>query len=159
MKNETSNDARYINRRIYTDVKSWLITDIDEVKGTATATPVKKEIRPTLIPGGFFGHCPNLSEEFAAAEPVLDGESFPIIRNKRGDWGYWRDNVIAYGSVKSFVPEWVEEMKKTPEKVEIDQYGNLFVYELTKTGKRKHKFEILGNTISDTCAYFYDYNF
>lgn len=151
--------ATYINRRIYTDVESWLITDIDEKKGTATATPVEKNIRPKLIPGGFFGHCPNLHEEFRNAEPVIAGQSFPIIRNKRGDWGFWRDNVIAYGSVKSFVPEWVEEMKKTPEKVEITADGNLFVYELTKTGKRRRKFEVLGNTLSNSCGYFYDYNF
>ena len=158
MKNET-NAARYINRRIYTDVESWLVTDIDETKGTATATPVEKNIRPKLIPGGFFGHCPNLSDEFRAAEPVVAGESFPIIRNKRGDWGYWRDNVVAYGKVNAFASAWVEEMKKTPEKIEITADGNLFVYELTKTGKRKRKFEVLGNTISAECAYFYDYNF
>lgn len=150
--------ATYINRTIYTDVKSWIITDIDEKKGTATATPVEKNIRPKLIPGGFFGHCPNLHDEFRNAEPVVSGESFPIIRNKRGDWGYWRDNVIAYGSVKSFVPEWVEEMKKTPEKVEITADGNLFVYELTKTGKRRRKFEVLG-TFENVCRYFYDFNF
>lgn len=157
MKNET-NAARYINRRIYTDVESWLVTDIDEVKGTATAVEVKKEIKPTFIPGGFFGHCPNLSEEFKNAEPVVSGTPFEIVRNKKGDWGYWRDNVIAYGKVNAFASAWVEEMKKTPEKVEITADGNLFVYELTKTGKRKRKFEVLGQ-LSDYCGYFYDFNF
>jgi len=162
MTNNTNNTneaaARYINRRIYTDVESWLVTDIDEAKGTATAVEVKKEIKPTFIPGGFFGHCPNLPEEFRNAEPVVVGEPFPIIRNKKGEWGFWRDVVIAYGNVNAFTPEWVENMKKTPEKFDIDSDGNLFVYELTKGGKRKRKFDVLGK-ISEHCGYFYDFNF
>ena len=45
--------AKFINKRIYTDIESWLVTEIDEARGTAMATPVKKIIRPKMVPGGF----------------------------------------------------------------------------------------------------------
>lgn len=60
---------KYINHRIYTDVKSYLVTEIDEVKGTAIAIEVEKRITLKMIPGGFAGHCPDLQSEFDAAEP------------------------------------------------------------------------------------------
>lgn len=62
---------KYINKRIYTDVESYLVTEIDEVKGTAMAVEVEKRIKPKMIPGGFAGHCPDLNREFAEAEPVI----------------------------------------------------------------------------------------
>ena len=48
--------AKFINKRIYTDIESWMVTEIDEEKGTAVAVAVKKNIRPKMVPGGFAGH-------------------------------------------------------------------------------------------------------
>ena len=42
---------KYINKRIYTDVESYLVTEIDEVNGTAMAVEVEKRIKPKMIPG------------------------------------------------------------------------------------------------------------
>ena len=88
--------SKYINKRIYTDVESYLVTEINEAKGTAMAIEVEKRIKPKMIPGGFVGHCPNLDQEFDAAQPVVkDGATaFPITRNKDGIWGF-RTEVIA----------------------------------------------------------------
>lgn len=58
---------KYINKRIYTDVESYLVTGIDEVKGTAMAIEVEKRIKPKMIPGGFAAHCPDLQREFAGS--------------------------------------------------------------------------------------------
>ena len=38
--------SMYINKRIYTDIDSYLVTEIDEVKGTAMAIEVEKRITP-----------------------------------------------------------------------------------------------------------------
>ena len=77
---------KYINKRIYTDVESYLVTEIDEVKGTAMAVAVEKRIKPKMIPGGFAAHCPDLNREFAEAEPVIrkGAKPFQIKRNKDG---------------------------------------------------------------------------
>ena len=78
--------SKYINKRIYTDVESYLVTEINEAKGTAMAIEVEKRIKPKMIPCGFAAHCPNLDQEFDAAQPVVkDGATaFPITRNKVG---------------------------------------------------------------------------
>ena len=76
--------SKYINKRIYTDVESYLVTEIDEVNGTAMAVAVEKRIKPKMIPGGFAAHCPDLNREFAEAEPVIrkGAKPFQIKRNK-----------------------------------------------------------------------------
>ena len=150
--------SKYINKRIYTDVESYLVTEINEAKGTAMAIEVEKRIKPKMIPGGFVGHCPNLDQEFDAAQPVVkDGATvFPITRNKDGIWGF-RAEVIALAlPVKGMKEEWLESKKDDPNAEIKGDY--IFLYETTKTGKRKTTFEKLG-TLSDTCGYFYDYNF
>ncbi len=149
---------KYINKRIYTDIESYLVTEINEAKGTAMAIEVEKRIKPKMIPGGFVGHCPNLDQEFDAAQPVVkDGATaFPITRNKDGIWGF-RTEVIALAlPVKGMKEEWLESKKDDPNAEIKGDY--IFLYETTKTGKRKTTFEKLG-TLSDTCGYFYDYNF
>lgn len=149
---------KYINKRIYTDIESYLVTEINEAKGTAMAIEVEKRIKPKMIPGGFVSHCPNLDQEFDAAQPVVkDGATaFPITRNKDGIWGF-RTEVIALAlPVKGMKEEWLESKKDDPNAEIKGDY--IFLYETTKTGKRKTTFEKLG-TLSDTCGYFYDYNF
>ena len=150
--------SKYINKRIYTDIESYLVTEINEAKGTAMAIEVEKRIKPKMIPGGFVGHCPNLDQEFDAAQPVVkDGATaFPITRNKDGIWGF-RTEVIALAlPVKGMKEEWLESKKDDPNAEIKGDY--IFLYETTKSGKRKTTFEKLG-TLSDTCGYFYDYNF
>ena len=150
--------SMYINKRIYTNIDSYLVTEIDEVKGTAMAIEVEKRITPKMIPGGFAAHCPDLDREFAAAEPVVraGAKAFPIVRNKDGVWGYKHEVVSLALPVKAMTDEWLESQKNNPAAEIKGDY--IYLYELTKTGKRKVKFEKLG-TLSEYCAYFYDYNF
>ena len=149
---------KYINKRIYTDVESYLVTEIDEVKGTAMAVAVEKRIKPKMIPGGFAAHCPDLNREFAEAEPVIreGAKTFQIKRNKDGIWGFKHAVVALALPIKGMKEEWLESKKNDPNAEIKGAY--IFLYETTKTGKRKTTFEKLG-TLSDTCGYFYDYNF
>lgn len=149
---------KYINKRIYTDVESYLVTGIDEVKGTAMAIEVEKRIKPKMIPGGFAAHCPDLHREFAEAEPVIrkGAKPFQIKRNKDGIWGFKHEVVALALPVDGMTEEWLESKKDDPNAEIKGDY--IFLYETTKTGKRKTTFEKLG-TLSDTCEYFYDYNF
>lgn len=149
---------KYINKRIYTDVESYLVTGIDEVKGTAMAIEVEKRIKPKMIPGGFAAHCPDLQREFAEAEPVIrkGAKPFQIKRNKDGIWGFKHAVVALALPVAGMTEEWLESKKDDPNAEIKGDY--IFLYETTKTGKRKTTFEKLG-TLSDTCEYFYDYNF
>ncbi len=148
--------SKYINHRIYTDVESYLVTEIDEVKGTAMAIRVEKRICPTMIPGGFAAHCPNLDREFAEAEPVIpEGEkAFPIQRNKDGIWGF-KHEVGRFYPMAAFTEEGKAQMIAQGATIEGEW---LCIYETTKSGKRKTTFEKLG-PLSDHCGYFYDYNF
>ena len=97
--------SKYINKRIYTDVESYLVTEIDEVKGTAMAIEVEKRIKPKMIPGGFAAHCPDLHREFAEAEPVIckGAKPFQIKRNKDGIWGFKHAVVALALPVKGIV--------------------------------------------------------
>lgn len=149
---------KYINKRIYTDVESYLVIGIDEVKGTAMAIEVEKRIKPKMIPGGFAAHCPDLQREFAEAEPVIrkGAKPFQIKRNKDGIWGFKHEVVALALPVAGMTEEWLESKKDDPNAEIKGDY--IFLYETTKTGKRKTTFEKLG-TLSDTCEYFYDYNF
>lgn len=148
--------AKFINRRIYTDIESWMVTEIDEARETAMATPVKKIIRPKMVPGGFAGHCPDLDREFDAAEPVIAGKPFPIRRNKDGIWGFRHEVISLALPVEGCKAEWIESKRNAPDAEIADGY--IWLYEMTKGGKRKTTFEKLG-VLSDTCAYFYDHNF
>ena len=148
--------AKFINKQIYTDIESWMVTEIDEAQGTAMATPVKKIIRPKMVPGGFAGHCPDLDREFDAAEPVIAGKPFPIRRNKDGIWGFRHEVISLALPVDGCKTEWIESKRNAPDAEIADGY--IWHYEMTKGGKRKTTFEKLG-VLSDTCAYFYDHNF
>ena len=149
---------KYINKRIYTDVESYLVTEIDEVNGTAMVVEVEKRIKPKMIPGGFAAHCPDLNREFAEAEPVIrkGAKPFQIKRNKDGIWGFKHEVVALALPVKGMKEEWLGSKKNDPNAEIKGDY--IFLYETTKTGKRKTTFEKLG-PLSDTCGYFYDYNF
>ena len=149
---------KYINKRIYTDIESYLVTDIDEIKGTAMAIEVEKRITPKMIPGSFAANCPDLDREFVEAEPVIrkGAKPFQIKRNKDGIWGFKHEVVALVLPVKGMKEEWLENKKDDPNAEIKGDY--IFLYETTKAGKRKTTFEKLG-TLSDICGYFYDYNF
>lgn len=147
---------KYINKKLYTDVESYLVTDIDEVKGTAMAVEVEKRITPKTVPGSFAGHCLDLDRAFDAAEPVIKegANPFKITRNKDGVWGFKCEVFYAH-HVACFTEDGKQQMIATGWEIK----GDLFIkYELTKAGKHKTTFEKLG-VLSDTCRYFYDYNF
>ena len=150
--------SKYINKRIYTDVESYLVTEIDEVNGTAMAVEVEKRIKPKMISSGFAAHCPDLNREFAEAEPVIreGAKPFQIKRNKDGIWGFKHAVVALALPIKGMKEEWLESKKNDPAAEIKGDY--IYLYEMTKSGKRKTTFEKLG-TLSDTCGYFYDYNF
>ena len=150
--------SKYINKRIYTDVESYLVTDIDEVKGTAMAIEVEKRITPKMMPGSFAANCPNLEQEFSEAEPVIkDGaKPFQIKRNKDGIWGFKHEVVALALPVAGCKSEWIESKRHASDALIEGDY--IYLFEMTKGGKRKTTFEKLG-TLSDTCGYFYDYNF
>lgn len=150
--------SKFINKKIHTDVESWMVTEIDEKKGTAMAVSVKKNITQKMIHGGFAAHCPNLSAEFDAAEPVIaDGtKAFPIQRNKDGIWGFRHEVVAMAVPVEGCKADWIESKRNAPDAEIVDGY--IWIYEMTKGGKRKTTFEKLGH-LSDACGFFYDYNF
>ena len=150
--------SKYINKRIYTDVESYLITEINEAKGTAVAVEVEKRITPKMIPGSFAANCPNLEQEFDAAPPVVKhgAKPFQIKRNKDGIWGFKHEVVALALPVAGCKAEWIESKRHAPDALIEGDY--IYLFEMTKTGKRKTTFEKLG-TLSDTCGYFYDYNF
>ena len=80
---------KYINKRIYTDVESYLVTEIDEVKGTAMAIEVEKRIKPKMIPGGFAAHCPDLHREFAQ-NPSRSNATKTASGDSSTRWSPWR---------------------------------------------------------------------
>ena len=150
--------GKYINKRVGTDVESYLVTEIDEVNGTAMAVEVEKRIKPKMIPGGFAANCPNLEQEFSEAEPVVkDGaKPFQIKRNKEGIWGFKHEVVALALPVAGCKADWVESKRNAPDALVEGNY--IYLFEMTKGGKRKTTFEKLG-ILSNTCCYFYDYNF
>lgn len=148
---------KYINKRIGTDVQSWLVMDIDEDIGSAVAIEVEKKIKPVMIPGGFAGHCPNLQEEFRNAEPVIKEGAHPICiyRKKNGTWYFRCPNVIC--AIKSSSVKNVDEVLQDNPSARL--VGDDIVwFDFTKTGKLSHKIVTLGK-LEDECRYFYDYNF
>ena len=104
--------SKYINKRIYTDVESYLVTEINEAKGTAMAIEVEKRIKPKMIPGSFAANCPNLEQEFSNAEPVIKegAKPFPITRNKDGIWGFRTEVAALALPVKGMKKEWLKQL-------------------------------------------------
>lgn len=150
--------AKYINKGIYTDVRSWMVYDIDEEKGTATAVEVEKTIHPDAVTGGFAAHFNNLHELYRNAIPVVkkDAVPFAIKRDKNGVWGVTLEKLIWSVPMAAVDKKWLEENQNNPS-IQVD--GDwVRVFDLTAKGKKKYHFEKLGK-LEDECNYFYDFNF
>jgi hypothetical protein len=150
--------TKFINKQIHTDIRSWMVYNIDEVAGTAKAIEVEKKIKPTMVPGGFAGHASNLDEEFrkAAVVPVDGAEEFDIKRDKNGDWGFIATKVHFILPLNAVSESWLEDNKNLPGLEIKNNY--VIIYDLTSTGRKKMRWNKLGK-LEDTCNYFYDYNF
>ena len=150
---------KYLNKKLYTDVTSFGIFDIDEEKGTAKAIIAEKHPKFTeddYEVGGFCAHFHNLNEKFRDAPVEYVGEAFDIqLRN--GYWGRWENQ--GYWLDKRFIePEYLFKLRRDGAE---EKNGNIFVAEKTITGKQKKVFVKLGKNedLCDECRYFYDYNF
>ena len=154
--------TKYINMKLFTDIKSWMVYDIDEEKGTAMAIEVEKRIEPCWIYGGPENgyrpiRCTNTYEfnRITEGTPMKGAEPFAIIRNKQGIWGYKRVKTLCCVDVRSVnAPQ--EILAKNPD-AELD--GNRICwFDRTPKGAKKVTFEKLGR-LDDVCRYYYDYNF
>lgn len=135
MKKQT---VKFINQKIYTDVRSWMVYEINEKAGTATAIEVEKK------------------QNQGEPVPKYGAEPFEITRNKNGIWGVQIFKVAFSAHVNALDPNYVAAYMSKPG---VEVIGDWFtIYELTPTGKKKQTFEKLGK-LSDVCAYFYDYSF
>lgn len=142
----------FINRRLYTDIESWVITNLDEVKGTATAQSVIKVL--PKVEGGrpLYGE-----EDYDKIQPSLNPGSAPfkIFRRKDGKWGFWRESCIASLPVDSLMEEGKNSLLAQGGLIED---GRINFYKMTASGKRAQTFEVLGR-ICDVCRYYYDHSF
>lgn len=144
----------FINVPLYSDIRSYKVLAINGKKGLAIE--VRKESK-NLVFDGYV--CLNNKEAYREAEPVESGKAFEIT--KRGDYWYRKLHVgtfipsVSADKADSFNHE---EVEVVVEKTDNPELVNLFVYELTKTGKRKVTWEKLGKIV-DYCAYYYDHNF
>ena len=77
--------SKYINKRIYTDIESYLVTEINEAKGTAMAIEVEKRIKPKMIPGGFAAHCSARGQGWSNGIPDYPQQGRHLGIQNRGD--------------------------------------------------------------------------
>lgn len=147
----------YFNKAIYSDVQSWKVLEIDEIKGEATVIEVKKEPQNLeFVPGGFSAVCVNNNSAFIDA-PIVEvqgAKPFKVYKRKDGKW-YKKCNV-GYSLDKRIVD--VNDIKlENNEKIEITDF-TINVIKLKKNGQPKVCYSYFGE-LSDKCKYFYDYNF
>lgn len=150
---------KYFNKKLYTDVQSWKVIELDEVKGEATVIAVEKEPQNLeFIKGGFAAHCVNNYEAFQNA-PVVEmkgAKPFKVYRKKDGAW--YKKNKVGYSLDKRFVD--LEDLKskiEDNEVIEVDEFS-VNVLKVKKNGQLRTTFTKFGE-MEDVCRYFYDYNF
>ena len=146
--------AMFINVPLYSDINSYKVLSVNGNKGLAVE--VRKEPKNLEFSGYT---CLNNREAYSNADPIEMGPTFEIT--KRGEEWYRKTHVgtfipnVSSNKANTFNHEGVEVVV---EKTDNPEFVNLFVYELTKTGKRKVHWEKLGKIV-DYCAYYYDHNF
>lgn len=150
---------KYFNKKLYTDVQSWKVIELDEVKGEATVIAVEKEPQNLeFVEGGFAAHCVNNYEAFQNA-PIVEvkgAQPFKVYRKKDGVW--YKKNKVGYSLDKRFVD--LEDLKskiEDNEVIEVDEFS-VNVLKVKKNGEFKTSFSKFGE-MEDVCRYFYDYNF
>lgn len=92
---------KYINKKLYSDVISYRVFDINEKAGTAMAIEVERDFTPEWVPGGFSAICTNITDQDNAPVKDKDGaKPFAITRNKDGVWGIKCRICFSAGSAK-----------------------------------------------------------
>ena len=149
---------KYINVKLYTDIESYEVYDIDWEKDTAMARRVKRDFTPKFV--GM--HCVNQEDQKNCdVIPDPDYEPIKIQRKSYGVWGYWTYDRLYCWAASSFTPEGLaEQLQKEGNFLEKGADGKYYlcIYRMTKDNKKGRKFVKLG-MLEDTCKYFYDYNF
>ena len=147
----------YFNKKLYTDVQSWKVIELDETKGEATVIEVKKEPQNLeFVPGGFAAHCTNNHSAFMNAPIVeVDGaKPFKVYKRKNGKW--YTKHKVGYSIDKRLVD--LDNIKTADdEMVEITDLTVNFI-KLKKNGQPRTCYSYFGE-MSESCNYFYDYNF
>ena len=155
----------FINHRIYTDIESYRVFDINGK--TAKAVRVKKNPNPEymdFIPGGFVGHYPNQHDAYRYSNDIVDdGVPFDIIQRKDGVWGRWViDHLTFYGLNEEGVERQKAHSESRGDRVDVrledDGTYTVHIIFLTKSGKPKRYFDKLGY-LEEHSKYFYDHNF
>ena len=153
---------KFINEKLYSDVNSYRVFDIDEKAGTAMAIEVERDFKPEWIPGGFSAYCKNIDEQrFAPIKDKKGAKPFAITRNKNGVWGIKQKDLQLCWFKKAFTEEGLQKQLALGNTViEKDENGEelVCIYRMTKSGKIGTSFRKLGK-LEDTCKAYYDYNF
>lgn len=153
---------KYINKKLYSDVISYRVFDINEKAGTAMAIEVERDFTPEWVPGGFSAICTNIKNQDNAPVKDKDGaEPFAITRNKDGVWGIKCKDLLFCWQRKAIGEENVQRQLALGNSfIEKDKNGNemVCVYRMTKGGKIGTTFRKLGK-LSNSCGVYYDYNF
>lgn len=147
----------YFNKKLYTDVQSWKVIELDEVKGEATVIEVKKEPKKLeFVAGGFVAHCVNNYSAFIDA-PIVEVEGakpFKIYKRKDGKW--YKKNKVGCSIDKRLVD--LSNLKvEDDESIEITD-STINIIKLKKNGQPRTHYSYFGE-MSEICNYFYDYNF
>lgn len=147
----------YFNKRLYTDVESWKVIELDEVKGEATIIKVEKIPHDLkFIEGGFAAHCVNNYEAFQNA-PIVEvkgAEPFKVYRRKNGVW--YRKQPVGYSIDKRMVNK--DDLVIADDEILKEDNFSYHFLKVTKTGKQKVCYTPFGN-IEEVCRYYYDYNY
>ena len=147
----------YINKRLYTDVESYKVIEMNEKGDVATVIKVEKVPQNLQFEvGGFAAHCVNNEEAFDNA-PIVEVEGAKPFKVKLRKNGYWyKENDVGYSIDKRLVD--MDKIELQPDEImEVDDFS-VHILKLTKTGKRKKCYTKFGK-MSEKCLYYYDYNF
>lgn len=152
----------FINHRIYTDIESYRVLEINGTKGRAIQVK-KNPVGLESIPGGFAAFFPNQHEAYRNSNDVVEvGEPFNIeLRN--GVWGRWTyDGMCFYGITAEGVERQMAHSEKMGDRCEAfeqeDGTFNIRITFLTPKGNPRRKFVKLG-VLEDECRYFYNHAF
>ena len=146
----------FINKKLYTDIQSYQVLDINEETNEATVVEVVKQ--PLNLQFADDGTCLNNNAAFNHNNIVVKegAQPFKIYRRKDGKW--YKKNNSGWSIDKRLTTyKNLEENLKENETIVEDEYC-YHVLKTTKTGKLRTHYTYFGE-MSEKCNYFYDYNF